>query len=55
MLGVTRWVVQRLIHEGRMRAVNVGGTHPRAIRWIVPKDALDDFLRQPFLIPGGDA
>ena len=55
-LGITRWVVQRLIHEGRLRAVNVGGTHPRAVRWIVPKDALEDFLRQPFLAQpeGGD-
>ncbi len=38
LLGVSKWVVYRLIREGRLRAVRLGR------RLVVPTDAIVDLL-----------
>lgn len=41
VLGLSRTMVYRLISDGRLRSVRVGG------RVLVPLDAVHDFLRLP--------
>lgn len=42
-LGVTPWWVRRLINDGELRAVNVGGPE-RATRWRVDPEDLNAFI-----------
>ncbi|MDP5226913.1 MULTISPECIES: helix-turn-helix domain-containing protein [Arthrobacter] len=43
-IGVTPWWVRRLIADGELRGINVGG-HDKAARWRVDPEDLAAFLR----------
>lgn len=42
-IGVTPWWVRRLIADGELRGINVGG-HDRAARWRVDPEDLNAFM-----------
>lgn len=44
LLGVTAWWVRRLIADGELRAINVGGPE-KAARWRVDPEDVKAFMR----------